>query len=131
PGAMSGDWSDSSRRVTTDGDAVNANAPGTSHLTYDAVHDSGNHAAQKTRTVVVQDTLAPTITLSGSASMTLQCHVDSYSEPGASASDLCDSSVPVTIGGDTVNANAPGTYHLTYDAVDDSGNHAAQKTRTV
>ena len=36
--------------------------PGTYSVTYNAVDASGNHATQVTRTVVVQDTIAPVIT---------------------------------------------------------------------
>jgi hypothetical protein len=128
-GATASDNCASSLPVTTSG-SVDVNAPGTYTQMYSATDAAGN-TTTVTRTVNVVDTTPPTITLNGSASPTLECHVDSYVEAGATASDLCDSSVPVTIGGDTVNVNAPGTYHVTYDAMDDSGNPAVQKVRTV
>src|SRR5258707_1752242 len=75
---------------------------------------------------------SPVITLNGAATMTLECHATTYTEQGAIASDACDTGLSsATVGGDTVNVNAPGTYHVTYNAVDASGNHADQVTRTV
>ncbi len=61
--------------------------------------------------------------------MTVECH-DSFTDPGATATDACDSSVPVNVSG-SVDPNTPGTYTLTYNASDDSGNAATPKTRTV
>jgi uncharacterized repeat protein (TIGR01451 family) len=84
-----------------------------------------------TDTVVftVNDTTAPVITLNGASTLTVECHT-SFTDPGATASDSCDSNVPVTAAG-SVNVNVVGTYTLTYNASDDSGNPAAQVTRTV
>jgi hypothetical protein len=50
---------------------------------------------------------------------------------GAVATDVCDSDVPVVVGGDVVDTHAPGTYVITYDATDACGNAAIQVTRTV
>ncbi|NIP96143.1 MAG: DUF5011 domain-containing protein, partial [Akkermansiaceae bacterium] len=84
----------------------------------------GNAATQLTRTVTVADTTAPVLTLVGEAELTLECGVDTYSEAGATASDACDPDVEVVIGGDTVDVATPGTYVVTYDATDASGNAA-------
>lgn len=117
--------------VMVGGDTVDESTLGTYIVTYDATDDSGNAATQLTRTVNVVDTTPPVITLNGDAMVTLECGVDTYTELGATASDVCDPSVPVTIGGDTVDEGTPGTYIVTYDAQDDSGNMAVQVTRTV
>ena len=61
--------------------------------------------------------------------MTVECHT-SYSDAGATAADTCDTSVPVTVSG-SVNVNTVGTYTLSYNAADDSGNTAVTVTRTV
>jgi hypothetical protein len=61
--------------------------------------------------------------------MTVECHT-SFSDPGATASDSCDSTVPVSTSG-SVDVETPGTYTLTYNASDDSGNQADTVTRTV
>src|SRR6185369_17656166 len=114
------------------GSDVNVNVPGTYHVTYNVSDPAGNPADEVTRTVVVSDTVKPVITLTGPASVTLQCHVDSYTEQGASVSDACDTTLTAaTVGGDVVNVNAPGTYVVTYNANDASGNAAIQVTRTV
>ncbi len=77
------------------------------------------------------DTTPPVITLNGDAAITLELNVDSYTEEGAVATDNVDPNVAVVIGGDTVDVSAIGTYVVTYDATDESGNTAAQVTRTV
>jgi len=117
--------------VTIGGDVVDTSTPGTYIVTYDAEDSLGNDAVQATRTVTVQDTAPPVITLNGSASVTLECHVDTYTEAGATADDDCEGAAPVTIGGDAVDVNTPGVYVVTYDAVDSAGNPAVQVTRTV
>ncbi len=130
-GATAADACDSSVSVVIGGDAVDAATPGTYVVTYDATDASGNAAVQVTRTVEVVDTTAPVITLSGDATITLECDIDTYTELGATAEDICDPSVSVVIGGDAVDATTPGTYVVTYDATDASGNAAIQVTRTV
>ncbi len=113
--------------VATTG-TVNVNATGTYTLTYTATDGGGNQASVQ-RTVIVADTIAPVITLNGASSMTVECHT-SFTDPGATASDACDSSVPVSVSG-SVNVNTPGIYALNYNGSDDSGNAAATVTRTV
>ena len=130
-GATAADACDPNVSVAVGGDTVDTATPGTYVVTYDAVDASGNAATQVTRTVEVVDTTAPVITLDGPGSITLECSVDSYTEQGATAADDCDPNVSVAVGGDTVDATTPGTYVVTYDAVDASGNAAAQVTRTV
>ena len=112
--------------VTTTGQP-NIDQPGTYTVEYTAT-DSGGNQASVQRTVIVQDTTKPVIALSG-GDMTVECHT-SFTDPGATASDSCDTSVPVTVTG-TVNVDVPGTYVLTYNAEDDSGNDADSVQRTV
>lgn len=80
---------------------------------------------------VEADTTPPVITLNGPAIMTLECGVDSYTELGATVSDDSDPEVTLVIGGDTVDTTTCGTYVVTYDAIDSSGNAATQVIRTV
>lgn len=118
--------------VTIGGDTVDTATPGVYIVTYDAVDASGNEADQVIRTVIVEDTTAPVITLNGPEEITLECHVDEYTELGATVSDACDTGLTaVTIGGDTVDPDSPGVYIVTYDAVDADGNEADQVIRTV
>ena len=127
PGATATD-NCGSATVTTSG-AVDVNTPGAYTITYNATDAAGNAATAVTRTVNVVDTTAPIISINGSASMTVECHTG-FSDPGATASDSCDSSVPATASG-TVDPNVVGVYTITYNASDDSGNAATAVTRTV
>jgi uncharacterized repeat protein (TIGR01451 family) len=128
PGATVADNCSGSAPVTVSG-SVNVNAPGTYTLTYTATDAAGNTATPVTRTVTVVDTTPPIITLNGASTLTVECHT-SFTDPGAAASDSCDTSVPVSVSG-AVNVNTPGTYVLTYRASDGSGNAATPVTRTV
>lgn len=121
--------------TTTDNCAVTVtnNAPaafplGQTVVTW-TVTDAGGNTATATQTVTVVDHTPPVITRAGANPLTVECHT-TFVDPGASATDACDSSVPVTASG-AVNANTPGTYTITYTASDDSGNAAAPVTRTV
>src|SRR5439155_7781831 len=88
PGATASDDCAGSRPVTTNS-TVNANAPGVYQISYSASDGNGN-SATNTRTVYVVDTTPPVITLNGSASVTVECHLGTYYEQGASVSDACD-----------------------------------------
>ncbi|NKI31971.1 ExeM/NucH family extracellular endonuclease [Croceivirga thetidis] len=72
----------------------------------------------------------PVISLNGLANITLT-EGDAYTEEGATANDPEDGPVAVSIGGDTVDTGTPGTYVVTYDAVDSQGLAADQVVRTV
>ena len=125
-GASVADACDATTPLTSTSN-VNVDVPGTYQVSYSATDDAGN-TGTATRTVVVSDTIAPTVTLNGPASVTIILG-SSFSDPGATASDSCDASVPVTVSG-AVNTNAVGTYTLTYSATDDS-NNTGTATRTV
>jgi concanavalin A-like lectin/glucanase superfamily protein/surface protein with Ig-like domain/type IX secretion system substrate protein len=75
------------------------------------------------------DTMAPTVTLNGSATMSLNAGA-TFTDPGATVSDNCDTN-PTLMTSGTVNTNVPGTHTLTYNAVDASGNVSGAVTRTV
>ena len=116
PGATATDAVDGSITVTTSG-SVGASA-GSYVLTYTASDRAGN-TATATRTVIVSDTTPPAISLVGSASMR-QTEGETFVDPGASATDIVDGSVPVSASG-TVGATA-GTYEIQYSATDAAGN---------
>ncbi|MDY7232661.1 DUF5011 domain-containing protein [Hyalangium rubrum] len=101
--------------------AVNAAARGAYAVTY-RVQDASGNAASAVRTVSVNDTLAPSIALVGAASMRLECGVDSFSNPGATAADVCSGNLTgaiVTSG--AVNAAAVGSYTVNYSVQDGAG----------
>ena len=110
---------------------VNTNVPGTYTVTYNVSDAAGNAATTVTRTVIVSDTTIPVITLVGANP--IDHEVDTvYTDPGATASDNIDGDISANIGvTGSVNANVIGTYTLTYNVQDSSGNAATTVTRTV
>lgn len=129
-GAVATDSCDSSVSVVATG-AVNTAVPGVYTITYNAADDSGNAAVAVVRTVTVSDSTAPVISVTGSASVTVECG-DAYSDAGATATDSCDGdlSASVVTGGDVVDTTTPGTYTVTYTVADGAGN-AANASRSV
>ncbi|MCG8382622.1 MAG: DUF5011 domain-containing protein [Gammaproteobacteria bacterium] len=126
PGATAVDDIDGTIAVTVTG-TVDTNTAGTYTLTYTATDAAGN-TATVTRTVNVADVTPPTITLNGSAIMDIN-QGDTFTDPGASATDNVDGNVAVTTTG-SVDINTVGTYTLTYQAEDAAGNESTE-TRTV
>ena len=131
-------YSEAGATVTDDNDTglsaeitgtVNTGVVGSYTLTYNAVDSSGNAADPVTRTVNVVDTYAPVITLNGNNPTTVEVGT-SYSEAGATVTDNYDTGLIATISG-TVNTGLVGSYMLTYNAVDSSGNNAVPVIRTV
>ena len=110
---------------------VDVNMPATYTVTYDVSDAAGNAAAQVARTVIVQDTTAPVISLTGAATVTHEAATP-YVDAGATASDTLDGDLTAAIiTVNPVDVNVPGTYVVTYDVSDASLNAAAQVTRTV
>ncbi|MBT8207528.1 MAG: DUF5011 domain-containing protein, partial [Acidimicrobiia bacterium] len=91
--------------------------------------DDGSASDSCIATVTVEDLSAPAINLNPGAE-TIECQLETYDEPGAEVSDVCDPNVEVTIAG-SVDSTLPGAYAITYDASDASGNAAMQKVRDV
>lgn len=132
PGVQIDDTCDSDLSPIIGGDSVNPLQPGTYVVTYDATDSSGNTAVQVSRTVVIEDTFAPVITLNGDNPLILECHGTPFVEPGAVAQDACEGLVSVQItGGDAVSVDAPAEFVISYDATDFDGNPAATVMRTV
>ncbi len=110
---------------------VNDAVAGSYTVTYDVTDSQGNPAAQKVRTVNVNDFTAPVITLNGSATVNIQ-QGSSYTDAGATASDNVDGDLTASIiTNGTVDPNTAGTYIISYDVTDAAGNAATQATRTV
>lgn len=103
-------------------------AVGTTTVTCTARDHAGNQS-NTTFSVEVTDTTAPSLTLTGEASLSIE-RGETFTDPGVVAIDIVDAAaVTVTVTG-TVDTNTSGDYVLTYSAEDQSGN-TAQLTRTV
>lgn len=78
------------------------------------------------------DAVAPVIQMLGQNPMTLSVG-DTYSEPGATATDDVDGNISasIVIDNSTVNTSIAGTYSVTYNVADAAGNNAITSTRTV
>lgn len=96
------------------------NSPGTYTVLYEATDTNGNSAVAS-RTVDVIDTIPPIVTLIGNASTNVQCH-SGWTDPGATAYDLCSGNVAAFLYYNFVNIDSPGTYTNTYFASDSSEN---------
>ncbi len=117
--------------VTDNSSLVNTNITGIYTINYVAQDLAGNINNTITRTVNVVDTTIPVITLIGANPQTIELG-NGYSELGANASDNYDG---IISGGIVINssnfADAVGTYTITYNVNDSSGNNATQRSRTV
>jgi len=108
---------------------VNVSTLGTYTITYSYTDSSGNISTSVTRTVIVRDTEAAAITLNGSSTIYVE-YGSTYTELGASAVDNYDGTDTAAISG-SVNVNVLGTYTITYNYTDSSGNISTSVTRTV
>ncbi len=83
--------------------------------------------------VTLVDTTPPVISLLGTTPVTHECGSGPYVDAGATALDACEGDLTssIVVGGATVDPNTAGTYVITYDVSDSTGNPAAQVTRTV
>ncbi len=104
--------------VSIGGDTVNVDVTGTYVVTYTASPDGAGLAPDPAeRIVIVQDTAAPVITISGDSPLAHELGT-AYDDPGATADD---GSAVVT--DDTaVDVTRRGDYHVTYTATDGEGN---------
>jgi len=110
---------------------VNASVLGSYTVTYRVNDSYGNNATPVVRNVSVVDTTAPAITVLGTSPVTVSFG-SAYADAGATAADNYDGSLTGAIS--TVNPVTTavlGTYTVTYDVSDSSGNPATQATRTV
>ncbi len=96
--------------------------------------DRANHTSSCTGVVTVTDHVLPTVALTGPANQAVECVAGgTYADPGATASDLCEGSLPASRISRTgsVNPSVPALYSLSYVATDSAGNASAPVTRTV
>ena len=87
-----------------------------------------------TRTIIVQDTTKPIITLLGESQLQFEASpTETYLDAGATCEDLIDGELSnaLVASGDTVDLSVPGTYQVIYNCADLSGNAADPVTRTI
>ncbi|MFP4502084.1 MAG: immunoglobulin-like domain-containing protein, partial [Candidatus Hydrogenedentota bacterium] len=101
--------------------AVDAATPGSYTVTYRVTDRAGN-MAEAVRTVTIEDTTPPEVTLLGMAEVEVSCG-SAFDDAGAVAVDACEGDLTdaVVVSG-TVNTSQPGVYTLTYSATDKAGN---------
>ncbi|MBB6636049.1 immunoglobulin-like domain-containing protein [Cohnella thailandensis] len=132
PGATAQDAQDGdlSASIMVTG-TVDTSTLGTYTLTYNVSDAAGNEAQSVTRTVYVQDTQSPVLTLLGDPAMSVPLGA-TFADPGAQATDAYygDISDRIVVTG-TVDTSQAGEYKLRYSVEDPSGNAAAEATRTV
>jgi formylglycine-generating enzyme required for sulfatase activity len=122
------DFVDGSGMVTASGD-VNVNTAGAYLLSYNYTDSSGNVASDVTRIINVVDTTPPLITINGASTITQEVGI-AYLDANAIRSDLVDGYGTVLATGN-VDINIPGTYELSYNYIDSSGNAANTVVRKV
>ncbi|WP_156508736.1 DUF5011 domain-containing protein, partial [Oleiphilus sp. HI0132] len=127
--AVDGDLSGS---IVVGGDTVDPNLIGSYLITYDVSDSSGNPAPTVTRTVNIDDSTAPVITLIGDTNTNHQLGT-AYVDAGATALDNIDGDISsnIVVSGDTVDGNTQGTYTVIYNVTDSSGNAANPMVRFV
>ncbi|MDY7230275.1 DUF5011 domain-containing protein [Hyalangium rubrum] len=112
------------------GPGPNVKLEGNYTVSYSA-WDAQGRTVSATRTVNVDDTTAPTLTLLGAMRMTHTCG-SMWNDPGYVGSDVCYPSAATSVWRTgEVNGWAEGTYTVTYTLTDSGGNSAPALTRTV
>jgi len=105
-GATCNDYVDGelSHAVEVSGEVVNMRIPGTYLIQYDCSDLSGNPAASKKRTIVIQDTTCPELSLTSSSLQYVEAGFP-YVDAGATATDTLDGDITQYIwtDGNTVN----------------------------
>lgn len=97
--------------------------PGTYKITYTATDSSGN-VTIKTRNIIIRDSDAPVITITGANPYTTYVG-QTYTDLGATATDNVDGDVTSKIVINSTVSNIPGTYTVTYTVTDNAGNMAS------
>ena len=124
PGATA----DTGETVTVNTSQLNMAVSGTYIVTYSATDADGN-TGTASRTVIVEDTTAPVITLTngdiGTTNYTIE-RGTTYVDPGATT----DTGETVTVNTSGLNMAVSGTYTVTYSATDVDGN-TGTASRTV
>ncbi len=86
--------------------------------------DSSNNITKEERALVYEDVSAPVITLKGSSNITIY-KGGNYQESGYEVNDNCDDLADSVEVKGSVDINTVGTYTITYDVEDKSGNKSS------
>jgi len=111
---------------------LNITAPkdtGVWYLQLYARDGSNNISTGYTTQVIIEDIIAPTLTLNGSSEMDVPLN-GTFEDPGATFSDNYDAT-KIIYANETIDTSKVGTQVLTYTAVDGSGNASNTVIRTV
>lgn len=129
-GATCSDNVDNTCVVLTDDSNLNMEVTGTYTINYDTADSSNNSAQTVTRTIVVQDTTAPSISLNGETEYSLEVG-SVFDDLGAICSDNYDLECTVSIDSSILDTSSLGSYDITYSAIDSSENSAQIVVRTI
>ena len=118
--------------IMIDASLVDSSIPGTYQVTYDVSDSSGNAAVTVIRSVIYEDRTPPQIFLSWDNPQTIT-QGSPYVELGATATDNVDGDLTnaVVIDDSAVDTSTVGSYEVSYDVEDSSGNAAVTVVRTV
>lgn len=114
--------------ATTSNENLDVHCVGRYVLSYQAFDASGNQSSMKLRIVIVQDTVAPVVTLNGRDTMYVEV-LQSFKDPGATATDNYDGAMDIPLRkGDFYElfplgvANSLGEFKVAYHFTDRQGN---------
>jgi parallel beta-helix repeat protein len=110
---------------------VDSSVPDTYFVTY-TVEDRAGNKGTATRTVIVEDTLAPVLELVGAAEMEIECG-DTFVDLKATALDTCEGDLSGDVSADVVvdTSVAGVSFTITYSVADSEENEAEPLVRTV
>lgn len=120
-GASCLDETNATCQVIIDDSNIDLTVLGTYTVYYNATDTNGKAAETVTRTIIVQDLIAPIITLVGEDTIYLDIS-DTYIDLGVMCSDNYDLTCDVTIDDSLVDMTTVGTYIVDYHAIDTSLN---------
>ena len=110
-------------------DSIDTNKIGTYTITTIATDSEGFKSLPVVRTIVIKDSIPPTISLIGEQTITIK-KGQTYVDEGSLAIDNVDGEITV-YGSGEVNYNKAGTYEITYQYIDSNGNVSEVVTRTI
>ncbi|MDQ6974329.1 MAG: DUF5011 domain-containing protein, partial [Mariprofundaceae bacterium] len=129
PGSVVLDNIDTNLQAKVTG-TVNTQALGSYVLLYNVTDSNGHKATPVTRTVtVVKDTVPPVIAYTGAKLFNLKL-AQAFTIPKVTVTDNIDKNLQPTVA-NNVNSNMVGSYQVTYNATDSSGNQAVPLTIVV